>query len=94
MPSANNLSLTSFIFGIVSLFCIILGFSIPVGALGTITGLLSRGRAGLDQRAKIGIALSLAGIAAGVCLIIWSFNTISVEELRQLILQYQDIQGA
>lgn len=94
MPSTNTLSFTSFIFGIVSLFCIMLGFSIPVGALGTITGLLSRGRGGLDQRARIGIALSLAGITAGVCLIIWSFNTISVEELRQLINQYQNLQGA
>lgn len=94
MSTANNMSLLSMIFGIVSLICIVMGFSIPVGSLGIITGLLSRRRTGLDQRAKIGIALSLLGLAAGVCLIIWSFNTISVEDLQQLINQIQNAQGA
>lgn len=95
MPARNNsISAVSLIFGVVSLILIISGLSIPLGALGIITGLLSRGREALDQRAKIGIALSLLGITIGVCIIIWSFYKVTPEEIRRILDQYQNLSGA
>ena len=95
MPArSNSISAVSLIFGVVSLILIISGLSIPLGALGIITGLLSRGNGVLDQRAKIGIALSLLGITIGVCIIIWSFYKVTPEEIRRILDQYQNLSGA
>jgi len=95
MPArSNSISAVSLIFGVVSLILIISGLSIPLGALGIITGLLSRGNGVLDQRAKIGIALSLLGITIGICIIIWSFYKVTPEEIRRILDQYQNLSGA
>ena len=94
MAARNSMSFFSIIFSVASLLFILTGFSIPVAALAIVTGLLSRGSSVLDQRAKIGIALALLSIAATICVIIWSFNSISMEDLQQLVNQYRQMYGA
>ena len=94
MPARNTLPTLSMMFGVLSLVFIMMGFSIPVGALGIVVGLLSRGRGELEGRAKIGIALSLFAIAAGICVLIWSAKVLSTLDLDQLLEQYNALYGA
>ncbi len=93
MPVRNGLSTTSMVLGVLSLIFFMMGLSIPIGALGVITALLSRGNQQLDSRGKIGLAASLAGIAMGICVVIWSFNVMSTPEFNELLQQYQELYG-
>ena len=93
MQAGKSIATISLVFGITGLLFTVTGLSIPLGALGIITGLLSRGKEVLDQRAKIGIAISLLAVTIGVCLIIWSFNAVTPAEIQNLINQYYNLGG-
>lgn len=84
----SGLAVTSMVLGVLSLLFIMMGLSIPIGALGVITALLSGGSKEMEHRAKIGLALSLFAIAAGICLVIWSFNMMGSAEFQQVLTEY------
>ena len=84
----SGLAVTSMVLGVLSLLFLMMGLSIPIGALGVVTALLSRGDQEMEKRAKIGLAVSLFAIAAGLCLIIWSFNLIGSDEFQQILTDY------
>ena len=93
MPARNGLAVTSMILGVLSLMFIMTGLSIPVGALGVLTALLSRGSLPMERQAVIGLAVSLLSIALGICVLIWSFRMLSATDLNALITQYQELYG-
>lgn len=84
----NGLSVTAMVLGVLSLMFIMMGLSIPIGALGVITAFLSRGNQTLDNRGKIGMALSLLGITIGICVIIWSYRMVGSSEFQQILTDY------
>lgn len=93
MPARYGLAVTSTVLGVLSLLFILLGLSVPIGALGIITALLSRGNGEMLPASKRGLALCLLGITLGICMFIWSFNALSNTEFSELIQQYQQLYG-
>ena len=87
----SGLSVTSAVLGVLSVLFILMGLSIPIGALGVITALLSRGDQELENRAKIGLALSLLGITIGICMLIWSYRMLGSSEFQQILTDYLGI---
>lgn len=94
MPERNNLTTLALIIGIISVAFSLSGMSFPVGALGIIIAILSRGSEPMAKPAKIGLALSMAGIAIGVCVYIWTFFIITSEEYAPFFQQALQMYGA
>ena len=71
-PSSDSMTTASFVLGILSLVFIITGMSTVLGALGILFALLSRKDGPMSGKAKLGLGFSIAGIAAGISLIIYT----------------------
>ncbi|MDD3338553.1 MAG: DUF4190 domain-containing protein [Lachnospiraceae bacterium] len=56
------MSMVSLILGICSIVLICCGLSMPLGALGIIFAILSRGAGKMDGMSKVGLGLSIGGI--------------------------------
>ena len=92
-PAKSGLAVTSLILGVLSLFFLLMGLSLPIAALGIIVALLSRGNGDLLPRAKAGLALSLLGAALGICVIIWAYHMLNSAEFGELIKQLEEMYG-
>lgn len=92
-PSRNGLAVTSMVLGILSLMMILMGLALPVGALGIITALLSRGSGEMNRHAKIGLAVSLLAIALGFCVLIYAYRVINSAEFAEILKQYEELYG-
>lgn len=93
LAAKYGLAITSVVLGVLSLFLILMGLSVPMGALGIIVALLSRGNGELLPRAKAGLALSMLGITLGICLIIWAYHTMNSAEFGDLLKQLEEMYG-
>lgn len=69
----NAMSMVSLILGICSIILICCGLSIPLGALGIIFAVLSRGAGKMDGMSKVGLGLSIGGIATFFVVMIFYF---------------------
>jgi len=65
--------------------------SLPVGAFGVIVALLSRGNGAMEGQAKIGLALSMAGMAYGVYSLLYTFYLLSTPEYSKMIETIQSL---
>jgi len=65
----NGLSVASLVVGICSLVFICLGGGLILGALGIVFALLSRGISGMNTQAKVGLGLSIGGLALSTIII-------------------------
>ena len=92
----KNLERVSMYIGIFSLFLIFLGFSIPLGALGIIMSLMSRGSGEMGSQAKIALGLSTASVVIGLLMYAWSFYLVysgAFGDLEQILELYGQLQG-
>ena len=91
MENRNAMPTTALILGVMSLLFIFFGMSLPIGALGVIAALLSRGRGSLDSRAKAGLAISMLGITVGICTLIYTYFYMQSAEFQTLLNQYMQV---
>ena len=91
----KNLERVSLYISIFSLFLVILGFSIPLGALGLIMALMSRGSGELGGTGKVAMGLSIAALSIGLLMYIWSFYLLYSGALGDLeqIFELYGLQG-
>lgn len=92
----KNLERVSLYIGIFSLFLVILGFSIPLGALGVIMALMSRGSGELGGTGKVALGLSIASLAIGLFMYAWSFYLLysgALGDFDQILELYGQLQG-
>ena len=85
MEKQNALCTASLVIGIMSLIAIFFGMSLPLGALGIVLAILSRGAGKLEKSAIAGLITSIIGLVVGLCVIIFIFALMSGNTLEQLI---------
>ena len=93
MQNRSSAASTALIMGLMSVFFIFIGMSLPVGAFGVIVALLSRGNGEMEGRAKAGLALSMAGMAYGVFSVLYSVYLLSTPEFSKMIETIQSLIG-
>ena len=93
MQNRSTAASTALITGLLSVFFIFIGMSLPMGAFGVIVALLSRGNGEMEGRAKAGLALSMAGMAYGVYALLYTFYLLTTPEYSKMIETIQSLIG-
>lgn len=89
MNSQEKLQFASLILGITSLAFLLFGLSLPLGALGLILALLSRGNGEpIQGRAVAGMITSLIGLVFGAVILIATIYMIHTGVYDELLKQF------
>ena len=89
MISREKMQMASMIFGIVSLIAILMGFSMPFGAIGLILVLMSRNGSPMPPKAVIGLVTSLIGLIFGIMILISSLIIVSNVGYDRLLKEFE-----
>lgn len=88
-PGSSGMATAALILGICSVLFICCGLSAPLGGIGIVIALLSRGNGKMESSAQIGLGLSIGGIVIGILtwimLFVYSFQLINSTDLEEFL---------
>lgn len=91
-PQRNGMSTASLVLGIIAMvLCCCFYFSIPLGALGIIFAILSKGSSRqMSGRAKTGLGLSIASVCLSILLVVGTIATVGLSSFNQQMRDYME----
>ena len=97
IPPSPRMQIFSMVLGIMSLTMIITGFGLPIGALGLIVALLSRGTGPVVGRAKAGMIMSIVSMCISGLLLLVTIVMLATgamadyaDQIRAILQNYSD----